>query len=310
MTGTGYTLDAAERRELVAAFQASMRSFTWSSKVDRGVAELSLPGHTSVFTKRARRTSWFKRRKAEATLYEPATVHAVSFLVRSAGIGRFFDVGASDGFFSLIAASVDRAPPAVDAFEMAPLRIPSMESSRALNPGLAVTAHNIALSDHALGMTRVWYYKNDLFLQKPERADYDEGFSRKIKYYLRGETERLRLHEAQIAIETVDSFRSKTGRPPDLLKIDVDGYEGKVLRGASETLSVHKPYILLELHRNVLLAPHGTDRRRVVKFLLERGYRALVIRGHTRMANVQMFEVALDHMEFCDENSTDLILFY
>jgi hypothetical protein len=36
--------------------------------------------------------------------------------------------------------------------------------------------------------------------------------------------------------------------PPDMLKIDVDGFDGRVLAGARETLRRHKPSVLFEWH--------------------------------------------------------------
>lgn len=47
---------------------------------------------------------------------------------------------------------------------------------------------------------------------------------------------------------TLDSWLEQTGiHPPDFMKIDVDGYESKLLHGATRTLEQYKPVLLLEV---------------------------------------------------------------
>jgi len=68
----------------------------------------------------------------------------------------------------------------------------------------------------------------------------------------------------QIEIETVtiDSERSQRG-PVEMLKIDVEGHEASVLRGAAATIDIDQPVVFVECaHGGECLAP-----------LLARGYR-------------------------------------
>src|SRR5262249_42628283 len=51
---------------------------------------------------------------------------------------------------------------------------------------------------------------------------------------------------------TVDAFCNEHQLTPDVLKIDVEGAEGKVLRGAKEFLAKRHGHIVLELHPWVL----------------------------------------------------------
>jgi FkbM family methyltransferase len=51
---------------------------------------------------------------------------------------------------------------------------------------------------------------------------------------------------------TVDAFCAEYQVNPDVLKIDVEGAEGKVLRGAREFLAKRHGHIVLELHPSVL----------------------------------------------------------
>jgi hypothetical protein len=45
--------------------------------------------------------------------------------------------------------------------------------------------------------------------------------------------------------------------PVDLLKIDVEGYEGHVLAGARGLLARERPILFLELHPGAIAAPYG-----------------------------------------------------
>lgn len=51
---------------------------------------------------------------------------------------------------------------------------------------------------------------------------------------------------------TVDRLCAERGIVPSIVKIDVEGAEAEVLRGARATLSAHRPIICLELHFDVL----------------------------------------------------------
>ncbi len=79
----------------------------------------------------------------------------------------------------------------------------------------------------------------------------------------------------------MDSYLTKLGRVPDLIKIDVEGAEMGVLRGAKTTLREARPKILVEIHR------WGTpESGEVARFLYEFGYRGEVLGERAREAFV------------------------
>jgi FkbM family methyltransferase len=57
------------------------------------------------------------------------------------------------------------------------------------------------------------------------------------------------LHES-VQITTVDRYCSETGLQPNLIKIDVEGYEREVLAGAEQTLAVARPILMIEVSQN------------------------------------------------------------
>lgn len=58
----------------------------------------------------------------------------------------------------------------------------------------------------------------------------------------------------------------------DFIKIDCEGYEENVLRGAVETIKRDRPVIIVEQKRDMATARFGLEPLGAVKFLLELGY--------------------------------------
>jgi len=77
-----------------------------------------------------------------------------------------------------------------------------------------------------------------------------------------------------VASATIDSLVQRHGLEPGLVKIDVEGSEHRVLRGAAETLRAHRPVVLSELSAS-LLRRNGSSAAEVVAYMKGFGYRIL-----------------------------------
>jgi FkbM family methyltransferase len=60
----------------------------------------------------------------------------------------------------------------------------------------------------------------------------------------------------QVPLRRLDSILEE---PVDLLKVDVEGYEGHVLQGAQSLLARHRPTLLVEIHPGLLSPPYTVD---------------------------------------------------
>ncbi len=87
----------------------------------------------------------------------------------------------------------------------------------------------------------------------------------------------LRLGDQQATQKTVlpsislDDYLAVGNPVPTLIKIDVDGFELHVLRGAQKMLRQHRPRLWLEIHPGFLNA-QGSSAEAVITFLRENGY--------------------------------------
>lgn len=137
------------------------------------------------------------------------------------------DIGANTGSFAFIAKTLN--PDAtVHAFE--PLRrIADMICENVKISGLEVTVFQAAVAD-----------------QDGELPIYDPGganaYSASLNAnFLPGEKDRY-----MVPVTTIDAHCSEHGLIPDLIKVDVEGVEGRLLLGARETLGKGKAVIVCE----------------------------------------------------------------
>ncbi len=81
---------------------------------------------------------------------------------------------------------------------------------------------------------------------------------------------RVLLEEGDISMHTVDSLKLND---VDMIKIDVEGLEMKVLEGAIETLAKVK-FLMIELNNNS--KKYGSSNRKIQKRLFKMGFRGFV----------------------------------
>lgn len=150
-------------------------------------------------------------------IWEATSLRVFSELVRTAV--RVLDVGAYSGIYSLVAC-VD-GPAEVIAFEPNPATRVFLEANVAAN-GLAdrITVVGRGVAD-ACGTARMTIPKD----ATAARVDVDgEG--------------------PAIELTTLDD--TLQGRPVDVIKVDVEGLEPKVLVGGRQALEAHRPALILE----------------------------------------------------------------
>jgi FkbM family methyltransferase len=164
-----------------------------------------------------------------------------------------YDVGANVGAYTLPLAKAFGDRIRIRAFEAQSRIFDMLRLTLSLNAISTVSCHHVAVSDTD-GATldiRLPDYDQDnnfggLELMEPERSDNGE----------------MRWSGLTETVRTVclDGFDEAV----DLIKIDVEGMEHRVLRGAVSTLSKHRPVCLVEILK--------TDRATVMTLFRELDY--------------------------------------
>jgi len=183
----------------------------------------------------------------------------------------FVDVGANQGELTIFAASrVTRGQ--VLAFEPVESLHRQLLDNIALNQLSNVKAHHLALSDQPGRMT--------LFVDRRVTDGLNEGTA---SFFSGGE----RTSPAEVAEVAVfdDVFEASGLRRLDIMKVDVEGAELFVLRGAVRSLARHRPRLILELAEGNFAAA-GYTTHDLLRFLLIHRYEFAVIGGGGRLAAI------------------------
>lgn len=250
--------------QLAAEFNRSLADLEFSFTSNRSRARLQLKdGRRIVFPNQAggkvREGSrrWVRSKHRDGDIHEPAMVAvlvALQHRVREPVV--FFDVGALYGYFALVLKSLSPRS-TVLAFEVNP------ESHEALR-------RNVEANQH---------------LGHPPVACCLLGLSDRTLLQHSAMIRGIALDEdaaggTVVDLMRLDDFSRMTGLAPDVLKIDVEGYQAKILPGAMETIDKSEPIILLEFDEPEVMERFGCTNEDVVAPLFERGYSMLWTAQH------------------------------
>ncbi len=184
-----------------------------------------------------------------------------------------WDVGAHIGYTALALGRLTGPQGRVYAFEPLPENLRRLRMNIAVNGAHHVDARGVALSDRR-GIARMARHASTLMASLTRATEGADAFL--------------------TPTDTVDGLVAQGLAAPDVLKVDVEGAEALVLRGARETIAAARPPLALEVHsaeagRDVVDALPGpyrfydVRRRRRVEPPLEPGhYLARAERGGGR----------------------------
>jgi FkbM family methyltransferase len=198
-------------------------------------------------------------------VYEPALLATVKQWLAPGDT--FVDLGANEGYFSVVAAA--RVGPSGRVLAIEPQRRLDAVLRRnfALNGCAQVTLAPVAVSDHP-GTAELQL--------TPSMNNSASGLRAPTRYPL------LRQ---PVALATLAQVFAQAGLERcDLLKMDIEGWEYEAVLGSRELFAARRIRALaLELHPQ-LLAPRGLDAAAITTFLAACGYREVPGRGHFLLA--------------------------
>ncbi|MEK7087609.1 MAG: FkbM family methyltransferase [Patescibacteria group bacterium] len=153
-----------------------------------------------------------------------------------------FDIGANVGFYSLLAAEIVGSSGKVFSFEPLPENVKFLKKHIEINNYKNIFVFDNAVSDKS---------GHSFFKKEDSRSLGRLSDSGKFKVEI-------------IAID--DWIASKKLPMPNVMKIDTEGAEMNVLKGAENTLKANRPIIFLSIHS-------GESHKKCCGYLLSMGYK-------------------------------------
>lgn len=179
----------------------------------------------------------------------------------SRGCRCVLDIGAHIGLVTLPVSHVVAPGGCVFAFEPAQANLTYLKAHIALNRVNNVVVIDSLVGAEARESVPFFEQSGDSGLNTTAHRGRDLGFA---------PTRRSQV--------TVDGFCAQRGVHPDVIKIDVEGAELAVLRGAERTLRSDRPTVILSVHPRQMVSL-GATVEELEQLLRDLGYRAMTPDG-------------------------------
>lgn len=236
----------------VSEARARRRATQWRESIGRRSLLLALDRHIGLELPAESQLSTMIHR-GDFELDEQCFVRAY---LRAGDV--FMDVGANLGLFTVLAADAVGPAGRVHAFEPNPERLRSLQRNVAINGLTNVLCSGVALSDHQ------------------GTAEFNVVLEGWDAYSSLGRTEPgIRSRSIRVETDTLDDVCDKGGIPPGrlrLVKVDVEGWEEFVLRGAHQTLSGPAAPVVIYEANEPAARRAGSSTDAVAEVLASHGY--------------------------------------
>ncbi len=177
------------------------------------------------------------------------------------------DIGAHRGFFAGILALHDARQ--VCAFEPNPGNVAALNHLLELNPDLPIEVIPVAVTDH--DGTAIFSLMPEDTMGKLADSEFQFEARADDKF--------------EVTVRSLDSLMIEKGwQDVGIIKIDVEGAELSVLKGATKLLATCKPVLVIEVHTFALL-------QSCTAFLESVGYRAQIVETIDRPEEESTFRV-------------------
>jgi FkbM family methyltransferase len=191
--------------------------------------------------------------KNKNLVYELPLISSIIEIINKTGLKNFLDVGAFMGYYSILLSKFFKNNFLnIYAIESNPEYCDIIKQNISENNSLNIKLINAALSNNA---------DEDLFIYKES-----------IK------TKKCNSNLLKIKSKTLDSICFNYSIKPEILKIDVHGFEGRVLNGFKENLSTSVKVIFLELHSQEYLQEYsGCTKKEIINFLINNKFNCYIL---------------------------------
>jgi FkbM family methyltransferase len=187
---------------------------------------------------------------------------------------RIADIGANIGWYTLHAAAIDPAATVV-AFEPVPASFEFLRRAVARNALASVVVENVAVADHEDGLTLI----ADLTIAGAASAHPTIVLDHP--------------REIRVPSVTLDGYAEAKGLHFDAIKLDVEGGELAVLRGAASILATDRPLVFCEMLRRHTRA-FGYHPNDIIALMAVHGYRCFTHADGALWSFAEMAETTIE----------------
>jgi FkbM family methyltransferase len=206
------------------------------------------------------RSDLFRRFVIERT-YEPELAALCVTQLQSMGDRDAIDVGANVGFFTTLIAkniSIGRKVLAIEPTPNASRRLARNILQNNVNDYVIVF---VGAASASSGRTEISIVEG--------KEEYSSLGSMSHPDICRD-----RFRKASVEIRTIDALVEQFALRPGFMKVDVEGFEHMVFRGAQKVLEKHRPIIISELS-DFMLRRNGSSAEEVINIIKSAGYRVV-----------------------------------
>jgi len=200
--------------------------------------------------------------------FERIEPHVYSWIAHHVTDGSvFYDIGAFIGYHTLCAAKRVGDRGVVFTFEPDPSNVDVLNHNLRLN-GMQ---SRVRVFPCAVGATDA--KSVSFFLRREDPTTHSLAYIPKVDH-----VKESTLTRVEVPMRSIDSIVDETGRPPSVMKVDVEGAEGRVLAGARETLRQYRIPIICAIHPP-WLSKLGDDIDSILHLLRTIDYRVVDLNG-------------------------------
>ena len=192
--------------------------------------------------------------------YEPYMAEAIKANLPRGG--SFWDVGANVGLYSLLAAKIVGGNGNVAAFEPSPEVFSLLRANTEGNKLVRIFPYGVGNTDGEMTFAAQGTGSSSSFIEEVTELNRGNNLGQEIR-------------SVSVTVRKIDTLLEKLS-PPSLLKIDVEGFELEVLKGAARLLTEVRPAMVIEVHPPQLEMSGGSDDR-LLGILAEYSYNWQVI---------------------------------
>jgi len=193
--------------------------------------------------------------------FEESTHNAIKTLCKKNM--HVIDIGANIGAHTFNLAEIVGEKGSVAAFEPMEWAFKKLKKNLELNNFRNITLEKIGLSDETLAKEE--HFRSSWPVDKKTLSRVFTEQTKEI------DSDNVKVR-SKLQFYKLDDYLNKHHKAVDFIKLDVDGYELKILKGAKESLDKYSPIIIMELCPQCLLRC-GDSVEDLIIYLSEMGYK-------------------------------------